>query len=423
MSIIRIKMARPYGFSVLYGLFALGMGMNFFLTPNPYAAAHSGGAAQWAEVHSSTWTLHTGILMAVSIGTAFLVNMKRISFTWIFVFFSVGIWILLSGLFTSAIWHFPFTYGYNLFALLFVALVAFNDIKASRPFNGGKFFYAVLVVYLAGIALALIRPGIWGWIPFEFGRGTRGEVTLASITALPLIITSGLVAFKQVRNISVFLIVATLAVIEFSFYTRTTMWMIAAPVFIGIIFWILKSWFLSPKVGKIAPPLLVFLYFMSFFICCFLVVISLSPDRLEVFLNARWPLWEFHWQLFLSSPLFGVGAFPLQRFSYTGNANSEVGLLSAFSQFGFIFGFFQIVVVVAAMKKAMSILLNRVNNNELATFFSIIIITYIPIWLLGGSWRILNAKDFLFWFGVFFLFFYKYHSSPLKISRIQNASK
>jgi len=34
------------------------MGVNFFLTANPYAVHHYGGAARWTEIHSSTWAFN-----------------------------------------------------------------------------------------------------------------------------------------------------------------------------------------------------------------------------------------------------------------------------------------------------------------------------------------------------------------------------
>lgn len=404
--VLKRRISRPFGFSILFGLFCLAMGVNFFLTANPYAAHHSGGAARWTEIHSSSWALHVGILMSSAVIITFILIVRYLSLTSVSMFAVAGILIISSGIASSIIWSFPLSYGFNTFCFVGIGLIAFNDARKFRYFNGRRFITLVLLAYILGIILALVRPGIWGWIPFEFTRSVRGEVTFASIMALPLILTTAFVAFKQTRTLFFSLIIASLAIVEFSFYTRKTIWMIIFPVVVGIAFWGLKRWFMPKHLQKVTTILIVFFYFFAFFITIYLVVKHFSQPELEAFLNARLPLWQFHWQLFLEKPLFGVGIFPTERFFYSGKADSEIGLLAAFSAYGLLFGFFQVFVVLKALRRSVAVLLYD-SKSELAKFCGIVVITIIPWWFFGGCWRILNALDLLFWYSVFYLVFFR----------------
>jgi len=404
--VLKRTISRPLGFSILFGLFCLAMGVNFFLTANPYAAHHSGGAARWMETHSSNWALHVGILMTSVVIITFIVIVRYLSLTSVSMFAVAGILIISSGIASSAIRIFPLSYGFNTFCFVGIGLIAFNDARKFRYFNGRRFITLVLLAYILGIILALVRPGIWGWIPFEFSRSFRGEVTFASIMALPLILTTGLVAFKQTRTLLFVLIIASLAIVEFSFSTRKTIWMIIFPVLVGIVFWGLNRSFIPNRKQKAITILVVFFYFFAFFISIYLVVRYFSQPELEAFLNARLPLWQFHWQLFLEKPLFGVGIFPTQRFLYSGEAFSEIGLLATFSGYGLLFGFFQVFVVLRALKRSVAVLLYD-SKSELAKFCGLVVITIIPWWFFGGCWRIINALDLLFWYSVFYLVFFR----------------
>lgn len=404
--VLKRTISRPFGFSILFGLFCLAMGVNFFLTVNPYAAHHSGGAVRWMETHSSNWALHVGILMTSAVIITSIVIVRYLSLTSISMFAVAGILIISSGIASSAIRSFPLSYGFNAFCFAGVGLIAFNDARKFCYFNGRRFITLVLLAYILGIILALIRPEIWGWIPFEFSRSLRGEVTFASIMALPLILTTGLVAFKQTRTLLFVLVIASLAIVEFSFSTRKTIWMIIFPVVVGIAFWGLNRSFIPNRKQKAITILVVFFYFFAFFISIYLVVGYFSQPELEAFLNARLPLWQFHWQLFLEKPLFGVGIFPTQRFLYSGKAFSEIGLLAAFSGYGLLFGFFQVFVVLRALKRSVAVLLYD-SKSELAKFCGLVVIIIIPWWFFGECWRIINALDLLFWYSVFYLNFFR----------------
>lgn len=405
---IKFKNNHLNGFLIVFFVFCLLMIINFFLTGNPYAARHSGGSAKWVEVYSTQWTLHTGVLMILSMITAIVLKVRRLPVKPLIIFIGIGIWMLASGFYSGALWSFPATYFFNIAAFLAISIIAFNDTRQQRLFYGRPFFLVVLFLYFLGIILSLMRPGIWGWIPLSFTRSVRGEVVLASITSLPLLLTAGFVAFKETRTIIIFLIVVCFSIVEFSFMTRTTQWMIVFPLSIHLLFNVFQKRIKKKVTSKIIINSVFISYFSAFFLCIYSYLYFLRPDEFEIFLNGRLGLWHWHWNLFMENPFWGVGVFPEQPFYYNGKAISEIGLLAAFSQYGLPFGIFQLVVVIGAIKRGIVSLLDE-NSSQLAKLSGLIVITMFPIWLLGGSWRILNAQDLLFWYSVFFLFFLKIH--------------
>ncbi len=406
-TVVGISITRPLGFSVLFTVFSIGFLLNFFLTPNPYSANHSGDAARWADVHSITWVLHAGMFMALAILSALFLRGRRISLRKPALLFLVMIsmWMLASGIVSTAIWIFPHTYVFITFTFVGVAIVGFNDVKKTCEFNGRRFFQLVLVLYAIGVLMAIVRPGIWGWVPFQFSRAVRGEITLASILALPLLLGTGFVAFKRSRTFVLGLVTVLLMVVEFSFVTRRTMWLISFPFFIGTVFFVIREYLIPSHLRKVS---VVFVTggFVLVFLCIALgVVFVLGQDDLIVFLNARLTLWHWHWSLFLQEPFWGSGVFPLLRFpGYSGSADSEVGVLAAFSQFGIGFGLFQVGLVFRAIIRSVSTWLYR-TDNEFDKFSGLVVLTMVPVWVFGGSWRILNAYDLVFWYCVFYMNF------------------
>lgn len=403
---IKLKNIHLNGFLIVFFTFCLLMVTNFFLTANPYAARHSGGTAKWAAAYSTEWTLHVGILMILSMITAIVFKVRRLPIKPLIIFTVIGIWMLVSGFYSGALSQFPATYVFNIATFSAISIIAFNDTRQQKPFYGRPFFLVVLFLYFMGIILSLMKPGVWGWIPFSFSRVLRGEVVIASITSLPLLLTAGYVAFKETRTRMIFLIVVFLSIVEFSFMTRQTQWMIVFPFSIHLLFNVIQKWMQKKVTSKVITNLVFISYFSAFFVCIYLYLYFLSPDELEIFLSGRLGLWHWHWNLFMENPIWGVGVFPEQPYYYRGEANSEIGLLAAFSQYGLPFGIFQLVVVIGATKRSIASLLDE-NSSQLTKLSGLIVITMFPIWLFGGSWRIINAQDLLFWYSTFHLFFLK----------------
>ena len=408
----QIFKTRPNGFLILYLVFCLLMAVNFFVTENPYAARHSGGTARWAEAHSETWALHVGLLLITAAIVALLATVRKLPYKPMLKIFCIFLWLLISGFYTGALWKYPSSYFFIGLTFILVSLLAINDNRQSRIFEGKKLFYFIVFSYTVGVLLSFIKPGVYGWITFGFSRLIRGEVTVSEIFALPLILTISFITFDSVRKIKYFLIILVLSIIEISFFTRKTQWMLIFP-FVVFFVLLLFEGVLKKKVrSKLIVWVVVLGYFASFFPAIYFYILHFDPYELEAFLNGRMPLWQWHYQLFLENPLFGSGIFPEQPAFYTGSADSEIGLLAAFSQFGLPFGLFQIVIVAVAIKKGVFILIIT-QSREIEKFFSYIIMTMFPLWMLQNSWRILNAYDLLFWYGCFYLFFMNKRSLDL----------
>lgn len=395
------------GVLIIWALFSAGMVANFFLTANPYAALHSGQVALLAEDHSTGWVLHVGILMALSIGTAVLVRTRRVPQVFVLGVLVIVPWVVLSGVISTAIWSFPASYGFTLLSFTGVAIVAYTDKTRMRSVKGKTFIWLVISLYLIGMVLALLRPDVWGSIPFEFSRVERGEITLASITSLSLLLTTSFVSFPRGRNILTGVVIGLIAIVEFSFLTRSTIMVITVPLAMAVVFYILRS--IADRSARNVIQRLTFAgYLVGLCAVVFGIYWSLSQDELVIFLNHRWSLWIWHLEMFRDNILFGVGVFPTARFTdYVGRATSEIGVLAVFSQYGVVVGTLQVFLVLKAVKRGIDFWLDS-RATEMTRFCGMVVIVMFPHWLFQGSWRIIASADLLFWYSVFFLSFVKY---------------
>lgn len=148
--------------------------------------------------------------------------------------------------------------------------------------------------------------------------------------------------------------------------------------------------------------LLLILGLLSLFVLVLGVALIVDYDTIDTFLNHRLALWSFHATTFLENPWFGAGAFAVSRSNYDGVARSEVGVLSAFSQYGIGFGILQLAMILMAVKNAVVALLNSAESND-ARLVATIVLTMFPLFLLETGTRILNSTHLLFWYSVFWL--------------------
>jgi len=149
----------------------------FFLTPNPYAALHSGGVALDALIHSESFAIQSNILTAASLLAASVYAFRSgpalPAFAIVFAFL-----LLLSGLATAVIFQRPQSYAFD--AILMTMVIALARHGALSEIDGRtlrKVFRYSFVILVAAIVLALLKPNVWGFLPFEFSRDSRGEAT------------------------------------------------------------------------------------------------------------------------------------------------------------------------------------------------------------------------------------------------------
>lgn len=390
-------------FLTAYYFFIAGMSANFFLTPNPYAAGHSGGAARWAGVYSESWSINVAIIMATALLGSLALRVRVVHRGSFYLCWLLISYFLINSLITSGIFINPTTYIYTCLAFCAVVVLAKNESSRFYSFNINLFLLLIFSLYLMSLFLALVRPGIWGWPPLQFGRDVRGELTFSLKTGLPLILVPAFLVFYKGKSKVPALIVVLLFLVELSFYTRLTIYKFVAPLFIYAGSVILKR----APVSKTVATNFIFLSLLasSVVFAFFLDMAGVNFQMIEGYLTGRMELWLFHLEVFLDNFWFGFGPDVIAQLGYSGQAVSEIGVLAAFSHYGVFFGFFQVLVVFISAKKSFFVLTIKDGQELHAIFFSLVVLTYFPIWLLFGGWRVLNAESFIFWYAVFFMFF------------------
>ena len=390
------------GFLIAWIVFGTGMVVNFFLTANPYAANHGGKVAAGAEVFSEKFVLHLGVLLALGIGAAACVRVRHIPLELILGALVITAWVVFTGDMSDALRLYPAGYCYTLLSFIGVAFVAYIDEKQMRSMNGKIFVWLLIILYIIAFVLALLRPTVWGWIPFTFSREERGGIPLATLLALPPLLTTSIVSFSGSRNLIAAVVIVFIVIVESSIMTRTTIMLLVTPLLIAVIFYFLRSF--SVRSMQIVFRRFAFAgYLFALFAVIYGIYWGLSQDDLEEFVNRRWPLWTWHFELFVDNMAYGAGMFPVVRLgNYDGLAKTEIGVLAVFSQYGAVVGMLQVFIVLRALKRGISSWLDN-RATEMSRFCGIVVITMIPLWLFDSCWRILAAQDLLFWYSVFFL--------------------
>ena len=389
----------PRGFATVAIGYALVMACNFLLTTNPYAALHSGDAAKWAQAYSTSWRLHAGMLMTFSLVCGVAAHGRRMSRWGAATVVAAAALLVLSGSVNGAIQQFPATYFFMIFGYGAVVLLAYNDSRARIAVDGRQAVSVMIAAYFLSVVLALVRPGVWGHELFGFSRAVRGEATFAVVLGLPLVLAPAYLALAGARSGAMRALVSVLAIVEVGNATRVHIWFMVVPFLLYALI----------KLGRGRDSLRLrraFAYAFGFGIFGLVALGAIASTRLMTqadlaeFLTGRLSLWEWHWRVLLDHPWFGAGVFPLERLGgYAGRANTEIGLLAAFSQFGVGFGLLQVLVVMRAVFRGFSGMLSG-GVHGMWGFCALVVPTMLPVWLFGGGWRVLNAYEFVFWYSV-----------------------
>jgi hypothetical protein len=390
-------------FITVYYFLLFGLVVNFFITPNPYSAGHSGGAGRWAAVSSESWTLNTAVIMATALLIALALRVRAIHQESFYLSWFIALYLLINSVVTSGVSVNPMTYIYTAFSFCVVIILSKKEAVRSYGFNERFFLFLVLSLYLLSLALAIIRPGVWGWVPLEFGRETRGEMTLSKIAGLQLILLPAFLAFNRGKKSFIIILMSLLFFVEVSFNTRLTIYKFIAPV---VLFFYASTLRKTSRSQYISFSFVfLFLAFIFVYFLFYMGYLSFNIRDIEDFTTGRAELWVFNFEVFLSNVLFGFGPNAQSILGYAGSATSEIGVLAAFSHYGIFFGVFQVCVVVMSCRKAFFIISTRNEISRISIFFSLIILTYLPIWLFFSGWRILSIESFIFWYAVFHLYF------------------
>lgn len=373
------------------------MTMNFFLTPNPFSAAHSGRAGLGT---SDSFFITPAYIVLLSLFLPLIVQRKIIlDYKMIIAVFL----LILSGIYTEAILSNSKTYVYNILSFLTVgslAVVSFIN-RGIGEFNVLKLAKTLTFILVFGILLAVIFPLRYGYLPFEFSRVTRGEITFWNITGVLILYpTVAILAYKK-HKVKIFIVISLLmTLIILSTATRAHVVMSLLPFIIVLflnakpVYKLLVTIFTLPVLPLFHRPIIAFFSGQN---------ANYSYD----ITNGRFELWSYHFEAFLASPLFGNGAFFKERAgNYFGLAQSEIGPLLWLSENGILFGSVMVIFLIKAIHIALRLLKKGKGITDTEFFFSVVFLSMLPN-IVQTFGRVLNVEDLIFWFSVFYLNCYK----------------
>ncbi|WP_070328414.1 hypothetical protein [Exiguobacterium aurantiacum] len=406
LSIVNIGGSKRGIFFSFYFTYAFLMIVNFFLTPNPYAALHSGKAGYQSLVHSTSFFINPAIILLISLLIVWSIVDKKAIFDIRILLLISLMWI--SSLYNNLIVSSFTTLAYDSIVFLLVSIFALNLQKNKDGQNFtfktlNKVLIIITFIVILGFILTLLKPNVYGYLPFEFSRLSRGEVTLWNITSVFLIYTTlSIIAYRKFK-IKVYLFISFfILIIIASTMTRSLILLTVLPFLIYV-------FFLSKPIVKALFVLLSILFISIIFkigITNFLMtgLDSAGNFSLEIFLNGRLELWSFHFNEFWKSPFLGNGVGFMKESFYSADAVSEVGLLLFFSEKGLFYGLLISYFLLTALFRSIKILSGKSNSNstDLQLFMAIIFLTMLPNFLQDYG-RILNIEDAIFWSALLFL--------------------
>jgi len=394
---VKINSATTPALSVFLLIYTLGSFVNFFITPNPYAALHSGKVALDSLVHSANFVIQKNIITIFCIFLAYIyTSRKKIVISLLpvlFIFFST-----LSGFVSGVIFNRPMTYLYDGIVFLMVAAIAKNDIAHFfSNENLQKIFTSALFIFALSVILALLRPNIWGYLPFQFSRESRGEVTLAAMTGALIITPCLIFSMNKISFLNRILLFIPILIIVASTATRSVLVSTMIPL-------ILFSMFRLNSGRRIFYVILIILllFIIYTFIGDIFILEKSNSTVLEATLTGRADLWSYYWFKFIKAPFLGHGSFLLERaLNYTGEAFSEIGLLKTAAENGIFAAALQLFAVLFACVSAVRSLRNKYSSS-IELFTSLLVLAITPNFILQDHSRILNSTDFIYWYSVFF---------------------
>lgn len=392
------------------------MSLNFFLTQNPFSALHSGevGFVQGASTSfflAPAYIILFSILIMVFKYRNIMIDYKVVIILCVFI---------LSGIITNSIFQQPQTYLYNITSfslLLSLAISSYKVDNRSEIKSLGKIIKVMSFLLIVGIVLAILFPYKYGILPFEFSRVTRGEVTYWNVTGLIVLYPIlSIISYRKLNlKYPIFLSLIMILII-ISTASRGQIVLSTLPFIIYFIF-------VSKPIVKIFSSILIsaLLIFFSKKIFNYFTDVSTNSSQQIDFTNGRLVLWEYHWQYFINNFLIGAGpAFINKMNDYFGRADSEIGILMWFSEYGIVYGITMCIFVIKALITSISLIMKGKDIKDVELLVSLIFLSMLPN-LVQSYARILTIDDMIFWFSIFYLNAYRGSLFPyLLIKRSKN---
>jgi len=372
--------------------------INFFISANPYAGFHGGNAGEDSGIYASSLYLNISGIMLMSL-IVLTIFKKKYKFKLYFTSLIYCLLLLLTGIFNDGLKTHLITYIYDVLVFILTFSIAGNDIvKGNNNYDINLLFKITFTLYIFGCIFAIINPNVWGYLPFEFSRETRGENTLAYLTG-SMIILPVLIISNYKSNIFIrFFAFLILLIITLSTSTRTALIVIFFPVIVYLLLqknctYLKRFWYVFIFLG---------VYLLKFLISFFIYDSPIAGlSSLEYSFSGRLELWDYLWNSLNNSPIIGSGAFLISKIDREIIAKSEVGLLVTAAEHGVIIALIKLYIVLVALYKSFRTIMN-VSLNEYALFTSYITIVLFPFFLFQDYSRIMNISDFIFWYSVFY---------------------
>lgn len=390
-----MKVLNPHiSFTKVFILLFLFTLLNFFLTPSPYSALHSG---RTNFSNSDNFTLNPAYLLLFSIFVGWFTTRR-------FKIKGVGLYLLISIL-ISFVANLSMiginTYLFDAFSIYFTAIMAFYDSHRVQTLNTDYSIIKKLCVIFCfiGFVLVIIFNGTYGYFSLSMSRENRGEITLWVILCIPLLLLS--LSFVDYLKRERALKLLTLAMIS---CLITVMTGSRAPLMTYFVCVVLLFYgkIKSLKLFIFLIPIIIYVITTSswFQNTMLLGNSSLNVDSADEILNGRFELWQLYWEALTNNWIFGAGPNILPSY-YTG-AGSEIGILKSVAHYGIIWGVIELWMIIVSAKKGIAILKSNTIYSSFTLLMCFVFFSNV-ILLFEHHARIMNVSDFLFWYSMFYL--------------------
>ena len=382
---------------------AVGSLGNILLSRNAFSAFHGGSVyllpgTPWAD----GFAVHPLLINSMALGVVwYFAQQGRVTINILTLLVTAA--ILIPAALSGFLFSYPSTYVYDVISFALLVSLA-TDPKTKVVFRETRVMGVIFGIFAVGILLALARPTVWGHLAFSLDRSLRGGVTLWKMSAFHIIAAVLVVYTWRNRAFRRAILVIWLGTffLTLSNGYRSYIYYSAAPALIMLLFTRKGSLSARILVGIMIVGAVALLWNSVFFVATGTSRLSGSLAVLDELATGRVFLWDYYWSAFLDRPFTGSGVFLLDRASdYPSGANSEIGLLKTFVEYGVIWGTIQALCITGAVATAAWRLMRGQTKGEWL-WPSVIVLALFPDIVQNHS-RLLRAENVLFWFSVLYL--------------------
>lgn len=382
--------------------------INFFLTPNPYSAYHSGRTALDSIYVSNSFFIPINYIIFITLIIVIIVviiekngKIKIYRPVIYLLFFST-----ISLIITHSIFITFQQYFFNIITILSTALLVSNDNSNILESNYliSKLWIILSILFIFGLIIAILGYNRYGLITLSFSRTIRGEITYWNVIGfISLFISISFILYEKTKKIIYLLPPIINLFVHLATYSR--METIKAVIPFVIYFFLRikgkRKYFIYLLIIILAP----FLIQISYnFITLYGVSTSYwTTNKVTLLFSSRNILWKHYINGFLEHPIWGTGLNYQLSSSYTGIAVSEISILKWFTEQGVFTGGTLLFIMIRAFKKALHFLQNKLSNNYELVMAYIFCINFIST-LLEANSRILSFYSFAVWYAMFYLY-------------------